>query len=132
MKHIEDMVRALRDYCACKSQVLLQEGEERYRNLDSLLQKSSAYASLLHKQMDLVKSREKVFETASSGGGRGRCRGRGRGRGRGGASGPPAKRRKVIESEDEDDTAAESKPNSDDKEMRFQQPELVTGGTLKD
>ena len=106
----------------------MQSSQERFKRLSFLLEKSSAYANILHSQMDVVKSKSKAAISKRSGE-RGTNK-RSRGRGHGGPS-QLSKRRKVVESDEEEDSDLKEsfeRPG----EANFQQPSLFTGGTLKD
>lgn len=100
-----------------------QDAEERYKRLEFLLQKSSTYATILHKQMDMAKTRSKIASSSNvkpkpARGGR---------RSRGGGQ----KRRKVASRADIQEVD-EDNPNATEDEGSFQQPALVTGGKLKE
>ncbi|KAI5120994.1 hypothetical protein M0805_000455 [Coniferiporia weirii] len=105
------------------------DSEERFKRLDFLLEKSSKYAEILHKQMSLVKTKSKTPDPVGS-------RKTAAKTGRGGAKqkrnglAPAAKRRKMaVESDDEVEGQQEEKEG---EEVKFEQPALVTGGQLKD
>ncbi|KAL5480577.1 IRC5 [Sanghuangporus weigelae] len=125
--HLPEKVKYLED----------MDAQERWRQLDALLEKSAKYSDILHKQMSLVKAKSRITKAASgtrATARRGRTSRGGAKRGRGG---PPSKRQKTrVESDIEAEEEEIKEDNQEEKEGKeeesFQQPSLVSGGTLKD
>ncbi|EJC99481.1 uncharacterized protein FOMMEDRAFT_128129 [Fomitiporia mediterranea MF3/22] len=108
------------------------DAQQRWTQLEALLAKSAEYSAILHHQMSLVKAKSKRQKPASARRGR-PARGSGTKRGRGGRQPPAKRRKKLVESDSESEEEMKQHDQNEVKEEEsFQQPALVTGGTLKD
>ncbi|KAL5513905.1 hypothetical protein ACEPAG_2666 [Sanghuangporus baumii] len=125
--HLPEKVKYLED----------MDAQERWRQLDVLLEKSAKYSDILHKQMSLVKAKSRITKAASGTRATARSGRTSRGGAKRGRGGPPTKRQKIrvesdIEAEEEDVKEDNQEEKDGKEEESFQQPSLVSGGTLKD